>query len=65
MFSSQRIVRCKKCKRLFSNYADNCPECLTKTPRGWISLVLPIVCVVIAIVVLLWTIHALSNRPQE
>ena len=65
MFFSAKVIRCKKCKRLFSNFADNCPECMTKTPRGWLSTVVPIVCIVIALAALWWTIHFLANRPQD
>ena len=64
MFFSQKVIRCKKCKRLFSNFADNCPECHAKTPRGWLVVVIPIVCVVIAIAVLGLTIYFLSNTPE-
>ncbi len=64
MFLRPKVIRCSHCKRLFSDMADRCPECHTKTPRGWISAVLPIVCIVIAIVILAWTIHAVMNRPE-
>ena len=63
MYTQPRIIRCRKCKRLFSDYADHCPECETKTPRGWFSAVLPTVCVLLALAVIAWTIHFLSNRP--
>ena len=65
MFTQPRIIRCKKCKRVFSDYADHCPECHAKTPRGWIAVVIPILCVVIAIGVIALTIYFLTNRPEE
>lgn len=65
MHDGPKIIRCKKCKRVFSNYADHCPECGTKTSRGWMGLIIPILCVLIALAVLVWTIYALSNRPEE
>ena len=64
MFTQPRIIRCRKCKRLFSDYADHCPECQTKTPRGWIGAVLPVICVLVAIAVIAWTIYFMANRPE-
>ena len=64
MFSQPKIIRCKKCKRPFSNIADHCPECHTKTPRGWLAIIIPVVCVVAAIAVLGLTLYFLSNTPQ-
>lgn len=64
MFTQPKIIRCKRCKRLFSNYADHCPECHAKTPRGWAGVVIPIFCVLIAIVVIAWTIFILSKRTD-
>ncbi|MEO6785198.1 MAG: hypothetical protein ABI318_03605 [Chthoniobacteraceae bacterium] len=63
MFSTPKVIRCRNCKRLFSNFADECPECHTRTTRGWIGIVVPAVCVVVAIIALAWTIHMLANRP--
>ena len=63
MYTQPRIIRCKKCKRLFSDYADHCPECETKTPRGWLGAVMPIVCVLLAIAVIAWTIYSLAQSP--
>ena len=63
MYTQPRIIRCKKCKRLFSDYADHCPECKTKTPRGWLGTVMPIVCVLLAIAVIAWTIYSLAQSP--
>ena len=63
MFTQPRIIRCKKCKRLFSDYADYCPECQTKTSRGWAGIVMPIICVLIAIIVIAWTLYILSKGP--
>lgn len=63
MYTHPRIIRCKKCKRLFSDYADHCPECETKTPRGWLGTMMPIVCVLLAIAAIAWTIYFLANRP--
>ena len=65
MFTKPKIIRCKKCKRVFSDYADNCPECHAKTPRGWIGIAIPIICVVLAIAVLALTIYFLTSRPPE
>ncbi|MEO6740713.1 MAG: hypothetical protein ABIP20_10700 [Chthoniobacteraceae bacterium] len=65
MFIESRVIRCRKCKRLFSDYADACPECQTKTPRGWVGVVLPVVCVVIAIIVIAWTIYMMSKVPAR
>jgi hypothetical protein len=64
VFTGPKIVRCKKCKRLFSDYADRCPECHTKTPRGWARAIIPLICIAIALAALAWTYHALSNRPD-
>ena len=50
---------------MFSDYADHCPECHAKTPRGWIGLVIPVLCVVIAIGVIALTIYFLANWPAE
>ena len=63
MFSQPSIIRCKKCKRLFSNYADHCPECQRKTPRGWAGVVIPIICVLVAIIVIALTIYMVSRVP--
>ena len=65
MFTQPRIIRCKKCKRVFSDYADHCPECHAKTPRGWIAFIIPILCVVIAIAVIALTIYFVANWPEE
>jgi RNA polymerase subunit RPABC4/transcription elongation factor Spt4 len=65
MFFSAKVIRCKKCKRVFSNIADHCPECYTKTPRGWAATIVPTLCIIIAIVVIAWTLYALSHRPAE
>jgi len=65
MFSTVKVIRCRNCKRLFSNYAHSCPECQTRTQRGWVSVVVPAVCVVLAIIALAWTIYMLANRPQD
>ena len=65
MFTQPRIIRCKKCKRVFSDYADHCPECHAKTPRGWIGVIIPLLCVVIAIAAIALTIYFLNNRPEE
>ena len=65
MFTQPRIIRCKRCKRVFSDYADHCPECHAKTPRGWIGLIIPVLCVVIAIAVIALTIYFLTNWPAE
>jgi len=64
MFGQQRMIRCKKCKRLFSNYADDCPECHTRTRRGWYGIIIPIVCVILAIAAIALAIHFLNHRPQ-
>ena len=64
MFLQTKIIRCKKCKRPFSNHADHCPECHAKTPRGWLRIIVPVVCVVAAIVVLGLTIYFLANTPD-
>ncbi len=63
MFTQPRIIRCKSCKRLFSDYADHCPECQTKTPRGWAGVVVPIVCVLVALLVIALTIYLVSKGP--
>ena len=65
MFWSAKIIRCGKCKRLFSNMAPSCPECHARAPRGWVSAVVPAVCVVLAIILLAWTLYMLANRPQD
>jgi len=65
MFTQPRIIRCKKCKRPFSNHADYCPECHAKTPRGWLGVIIPVLCVVTALILIAWTIYLLTNRPPE
>ena len=65
MFTQPRIIRCKNCKRPFSDYADHCPECQTKTPRGWIGLVFPVVCVLVAIIVIALTLYMVSRVPTH
>jgi hypothetical protein len=65
MFTQPRMIRCKKCKRVFSDYADRCPECHAKTPRGWIGIIVPILCVMIAIGAIVLALYFLSNSPAE
>lgn len=65
MFWSAKIIRCGNCKRLFSNFASYCPECQTRTPRGWAGIVVPAVCIALAIIALAWTIYMLANRPDS
>ncbi len=65
MFTQPRIIRCKKCKRVFSDYADHCPECHAKTPRGWIGLVVPALCVIAAIGAIALMLYFLDRSPAE
>ena len=65
MFAKPKMIRCKRCKRPFSDYADECPECHTKTPRGWIGIIVPALCVILAIAAIALAVHFLNNRPQE
>jgi hypothetical protein len=64
MYTQPRIVRCRRCKRVFSDYADHCPDCHAKTKRGWVGLIVPILCVLIAVIVIAWTIYALTKRTD-
>ena len=57
MFTQPRMIRCKKCKRVFSDYADHCPDCHAKSPRGWVGFIVPILSVVIAIIAIAWTLY--------
>ena len=63
MFVRASVIRCKKCTRLFSDYADNCPDCLARTPRGWIKVFAPVVAIIITMVVLIWAFQVLQ-APQ-
>lgn len=65
MFTQPRMIRCRKCKRIYSDYADHCPECYTKSPRGWVGFIVPILSVAIAIIVIAWTVYTFWNRPDR
>ena len=49
MFVRSSVIRSKHCTRLFSSYADNCPDCLARSPRGWTKLSLQVFAVCFAI----------------
>jgi hypothetical protein len=60
MFSHATVIRCKSCTRLFSSYADNCPDCHARSPRGWFKFMAPILAVMIALAAIFWIVQALQ-----
>jgi RNA polymerase subunit RPABC4/transcription elongation factor Spt4 len=64
MFVSPRVIRCKKCTRLFSNYADKCPDCLARSPRGWVKVLAPVIAIAVSVATIAWIIQVLqSSQP--
>jgi predicted amidophosphoribosyltransferase len=61
MLVRSTVIRCKKCTRLFSSYADNCPDCLARSPRGWVKLLAPILAIAVALATILWIIQVLQT----
>jgi hypothetical protein len=63
MFVRATVIRCKKCTRLFSDYADFCPECGERTKRGWIAFLLPVIAIGVTLATILWVL-SLLNTPR-
>jgi RNA polymerase subunit RPABC4/transcription elongation factor Spt4 len=56
------MIRCKRCNRIFSNYADHCPDCHRRSKRGWVKFIVPILSVAIAVGAIVLTLLAVKAR---
>jgi uncharacterized OB-fold protein len=61
MFVRATVIRCKKCTRLFSSYADHCPECRARSPRGWVKVLAPVIAIAITLATIAWIIQVLQT----
>jgi hypothetical protein len=60
MFVRASVIRCKKCFRLFSDYANFCPECGERTKRGWITVLIPVIAMILTTAAILWALLMLG-----
>ena len=51
-----QIIRCKVCKRLFSDLSDCCPDCHRRSPRGWMQLLLIVGSIIVAAIAIAVTL---------
>ena len=64
MFYRAAMIRCRHCKRLFSSYADHCPDCYAKSPRGLVRITVIVMSSTIAVAALVLTVIMLVTRAQ-